>query len=84
MNPYRELGISVNDDYDTAKKKYRALCRKYHPDVCGSSREANDYFTKINSCWVMIEKDFDRKKNNHTKKKVSRLTHLSLFNLKRV
>ena len=32
INPYNTLGISQSSDYNTARKKYIELAKKYHPD----------------------------------------------------
>ena len=52
-NPYEVLGISSLDSKDVAKAKYRALCKKYHPDVAGLEGTAK--FREINEAWNLIK-----------------------------
>ncbi len=61
---YDVLGASRDDDLDTIKKKYRALVKKYHPDIMkakGASEEyvkdATQKVQKINTAYEMIKKE---------------------------
>lgn len=52
-NPYAILGVSPSDSKDTVKAKYKALCRKYHPDNLKTGN--NDKFMEINEAWKYLE-----------------------------
>lgn len=43
---YKRLGISENAPEEVIKASYRALAKKYHPDV-NSSAEASETFKKL-------------------------------------
>ena len=30
---YEILGVNQNEDFEQIKKKYKQLCKKYHPDL---------------------------------------------------
>ena len=40
---YEILGVKQSDDMDTIKKAYRALIRKYHPDIVSSQDKDESY-----------------------------------------
>lgn len=74
-NPYEVLGVSPLDSYDTVKRKYRELCKKYHPDVAGD--ESADKIKEIYEAWNCI-------KNSVSEDKVKqRWSHKTLFTIKR-
>lgn len=56
------LGINKNDDIKDAKKKYRKLAAKHHPDKNGGSEESTKQFKRVQQAWDMFE---DYKKNPH-------------------
>ncbi len=60
---YELLGVKKEDDMGTIKKKYRALVRKYHPDILASEgldaksiQEATSKLQKINEAYKMVQK----------------------------
>jgi len=53
-NPYEILGVSPDDDYQTIQKKFRALAKKYHPDVNKGNSEAEEKFKQINAAWDIL------------------------------
>lgn len=55
-NPYNVLGITYYDSYEEARSKYRALCKRYHPDIAGY--EATEKFKEIQIAWDSIKDSF--------------------------
>lgn len=52
---YVTLGVSPNASDDEIKKAYRALCRKYHPDVNPNNRRfAEEKFKEIGEAYRQI------------------------------
>lgn len=55
---YEILGVTQNDDFEQIKKKYKQLCKKYHPDLYQDKtikelteeklKEVNEAYTVIN------------------------------------
>ena len=41
---YEVLGVTPNDDFNTIKKKFRKLQRRYHPDL---NMDKSEFYTKI-------------------------------------
>lgn len=73
---YAVLGITRHSTEDDVRKNYKVLCRKHHPDNGGSI----DEFDKI-------QKAFEKFKELGLPKfetEVLHLTHVSLFNFKKV
>ena len=54
----RVLGLSRKFTQEEAKKAYRRLARKYHPDVAGVGY--NEKFAEINEAYELISKLGDR------------------------
>lgn len=62
MDPYKELGLKKGATKEEAKKAYRNMARKYHPDKCKSSlskekQECEDKFKRISIAYTMIVED---------------------------
>lgn len=54
-DPYQVLGVSPGASDDEIKKAYRALCRKYHPDVNPENRSAaEEKFKEIGEAYRSI------------------------------
>jgi molecular chaperone DnaJ len=51
---YEVLSVSRNADADEIKKAYRALARKYHPDVNNGTPEAEERFKEINAAYEIL------------------------------
>ena len=51
---YEVLGVDKNANDDTIKKAYRALAKKYHPDMNPGNAEAEQKFKEINEALDVI------------------------------
>ena len=56
LDPYRVLGLSPQATDDEVKKAYRALAKKYHPDVNNGSQAAEAKMKEINEAYSTIMK----------------------------
>lgn len=56
QDPYRVLGVSPGASEDEIKKAYRALAKKYHPDVNNGSPEAEAKMKEVNEAYSTIMK----------------------------
>ncbi len=56
QDPYRVLGISPQATDDEVKQAYRALAKKYHPDVNNGSAQAEAKMKEVNEAYSMIMK----------------------------
>lgn len=52
-DPYEVLGISYSDSFEDARAKYRALCKKFHPDLAGY--QSTEKFKEIQTAWESIK-----------------------------
>ena len=56
QDPYSVLGVSPSATEDEIKKAYRALAKKYHPDVNQDSAEAERRMKEVNEAYSAIMK----------------------------
>ena len=56
QDPYRVLGVSPQATDDEVKKAYRALAKKYHPDVNNGSADAEARMKEVNEAYSTIMK----------------------------
>lgn len=56
QDPYSVLGVSPSASEDEIKKAYRALAKKYHPDVNQGSAEAEQRMKEVNEAYSTIMK----------------------------
>lgn len=64
-DPYLILGVPRNATNDEIKKAYRALCRKYHPDVNRDNPNRDEYtkkFTEVGEAYRIIMDERSGKK----------------------
>lgn len=56
QDPYRILGVSPQASDEEIKKAYRALAKKYHPDVNNGSAEAEARMKELNEAYSTVMK----------------------------
>ncbi len=56
QDPYSVLGVSPSASEDEIKKAYRALAKKYHPDVNQGSAEAERHMKEVNEAYSAVMK----------------------------
>lgn len=56
QDPYSVLGVSPAATEDEIKKAYRALAKKYHPDVNNGSPEAERKMKEVNEAYSAVMK----------------------------
>lgn len=54
FDPYRVLGVSLDADEETIRRRYRELVRKHHPDVSADSQRAHQRFVRIQEAYRML------------------------------
>jgi molecular chaperone DnaJ len=54
---YEVLGVGRDANDDEIKKAFRKLARKYHPDVTGGDKVAEDKFKEINEAYEVLSKE---------------------------
>ncbi|MBQ7557771.1 MAG: molecular chaperone DnaJ [Lachnospiraceae bacterium] len=58
---YEVLGVDKNADAETIKKAYRALAKKYHPDMNPGDKEAERKFKEASEAYAVLS-DADKKR----------------------
>lgn len=61
-NPYLILGVSQRSEEKEIRKAFRALAKKYHPDVNPGNQEAEEKFREINEAYEILSDEQKRKK----------------------
>ena len=62
QNPYNILGVSQSSDYETIRKKYISLAKKYHPDNFASSTSVSEEkMKKVNNAFNLIKETVHHK-----------------------
>ena len=56
QDPYSVLGVSPSASEDEIKQAYRALAKKYHPDVNNGSPEAERKMKEVNEAYSAVMK----------------------------
>ena len=59
---YEVLGVDKNADDATLKKAYRALAKKYHPDMNPGDKEAEKKFKEASEAYAVLSDDEKRRK----------------------
>ena len=59
---YEVLGVEKNADEATLKKAYRALAKKYHPDMNPGDKEAEQKFKEVNEAYAVLSDSEKRAK----------------------
>ena len=61
FDPYSVLGVSRDASDDEIKKAYRALAKKYHPDVNPGDKEAEAKFKEATEAYTILSDPEKRK-----------------------
>lgn len=61
-NPYVILGISQHASQQEIRKTFRALAKKYHPDMNPGNPEAEEKFREINEAYEILSDERKRSK----------------------
>ena len=73
-NPYLILGVAQNAEEKEIRKAFRALAKKYHPDVNPGNQEAEEKFREINEAYEILS---DEQKRRKLDEELSGRTHSS-------
>lgn len=61
MKAIEELGLEVDDDFDTIKIAWRRLAKSYHPDVRPGDAEAAKKFQRIQAAYEVLRAAEERR-----------------------
>lgn len=57
MDPYKVLGLNQGATKEEAKKAWKDLAQKWHPDKNNGSKESEEKFKEINAAYDLIKND---------------------------
>jgi len=57
---YETLSVSKDASQDQIKQAYRALSKKYHPDINGGSKDAEKLFLEIQEAYTVLKNPASR------------------------
>lgn len=66
MNPYKVLAVSNTASKEEIRKAYRALARKYHPDVNPGDKAAEEKFKEINDAYTILSDEKKKEEYDRT------------------
>lgn len=66
---YDTLGVSKEASHDQIKQAYRALSKKYHPDINGGSKEAEKHFLEVQEAYTVLKNPASRESYDDQLKK---------------
>ena len=58
---YEVLGVPKNADQETIKKAYRALAKKYHPDMNPDDKNAEAKFKEASEAYAVLSDEDKRR-----------------------
>lgn len=67
---YRTIGVQPGASQDDLKKAYRALAKKYHPDLHPGDQEAETRFKEVNEAYEVLG-DPDKRKEYDAKQQTA-------------
>jgi DnaJ-class molecular chaperone len=62
MDPYKTLGVSTSASRDEIRNAYRALAKKFHPDLNPKDKAAEQKFKEINAAYEILGDPANRAK----------------------
>jgi tetratricopeptide (TPR) repeat protein len=60
FNHYQVLGVPRNASIESIKKAYKALAKKYHPDINPGSKFYEDHFKKVTAAYAILSDPLKR------------------------
>lgn len=68
MQAMQTLGLTPPLDYEVVKRQYKILVKKFHPDLNGGEKSAEERFKSINEAFQTLKKAFDMIQKNDSSK----------------
>lgn len=80
---YEILGVNQNDDFEQIKKKYKELCKKYHPDLYQDKNIkelTEEKLKEVNEAYSLIEEERKKNKESNFNKNTSNSLRVMRWN----